>query len=420
MLVSMGLLSVCAIGLWADVPTAPLSLAQCINMALTNQADVLVGQQSLLAAKARITQARSNYYPQATFQTLPLQVNGNSGGTRSGSSDTTITVTQNLYDGGVRETSVKQARAGATSSTAALARTRQTVAYNVTTAYYTVLRNRHLALVADAQVAYLDGQLKLIQARVQAGDAAQIDALPIEAQQANARVDQLAAKNAIRTATVQLQNAMGLQPQAAFDIAEVDDATNQPLRPLEAYVTQAQTNRPEVVQTAAEVEAAKAGVHAAQIANQPHLVASGQYAAPVLSSTSATWSISGGLVYNFFNGYQTKAAIAEARTTKVSADTRAAQAMKDISTQVQEAYLNVSNAQDRLTATDISLQAAQKNFEAQDARYKEGLGITLDLLNAQVSVATAQSNAVQARYDYYTALAQLAYALGTQEDSHEK
>ena len=62
----------------------------------------------------------------------------------------------------------------------------------------------------------------------------------------------------------------------------------------------------------------------------------------------------------------------------------------------------------------VSLQAAQKNYDAQQDRYKQGLAIPLDLLNAQVDVATAQSNAIQARYDYYTSYAQLEYAIGKQ------
>ncbi|OPZ84025.1 MAG: Outer membrane efflux protein [bacterium ADurb.Bin429] len=81
---------------------------------------------------------------------------------------------------------------------------------------------------------------------------------------------------------------------------------------------------------------------------------------------------------------------------------------------MEEAYLNLESARERLAASDLSLKAAQKNFDVQQDRYKQGFAIPLDLLNAQVEVATAQSNAVQARYDYYTSYAQLEYAIGTQ------
>jgi len=88
------------------------------------------------------------------------------------------------------------------------------------------------------------------------------------------------------------------------------------------------------------------------------------------------------------------------------------QLLKDISAQVEEAHLNLTSAKERTSASAVGLEAAQKNYDAQKERYNQGLGTTLDVLNAEVQVLTAQSNEVQARYDYYIAIAQVDYSVG--------
>ena len=89
------------------------------------------------------------------------------------------------------------------------------------------------------------------------------------------------------------------------------------------------------------------------------------------------------------------------------------QLYKDIQVQVESAYLDLTSAKERLAAAEVGLAAAQENYRVQTDRYGQGLAITLDLLNAEVQRVTAETNEVQARYDYYTAISQLEYAVGS-------
>jgi outer membrane protein TolC len=90
------------------------------------------------------------------------------------------------------------------------------------------------------------------------------------------------------------------------------------------------------------------------------------------------------------------------------------QILKDIHLQVEEAYLNLNNARERMSASIVSLEASNKNYQVQQERYAQGLSTALDLLNAEVQAVTSQNDDVQARYDYYIALAQMEYAVGKQ------
>lgn len=411
---SFVLLLLCAVLAQAQAAPAPLTLQDCVKAALTNQVDVLTGAQAVVGAQARVTKAKSDYYPQVSINNNMLSAgNGDRVADMNG---TSITVSQNIYDGGLRELGAKQAKIGVTQNQFALARTRQTVTFSVTKAFFDALRARRLAEVADARVKYNEGQLALVRGRIEAGAGAPVDELPVVAQLANARVDQLAAQNKVRTSLLDLQNSMGLEPSPAFAIADPGELPVTALQPLETYLQRALASRPDVQQSAAGVSSAEVSVKTSKVSLLPRVVAGGSYGRK-LDGSLDDWSVTGGLAYDLFDGKRNRSIYDEARSNLTSAQLRAAQTRKDIAAQVQDAYLNHNNAAERMAAAALSQQAAQQNFDAQQARFQEGLAIPLDLVNAQVELTTAQSNAVQARYDYYVAQAQLAYAVGTQGES---
>jgi len=391
-----------------EAPT-PLTLRQCIDIALGQQSDVLQGERSLDAAAARQVQAKSGYYPQVTVQSSSLVLQSGMPGDRNNGS---LGITQNIYDGGLREARVSQAKSSVVQSTAALERTRQTVIFDVTRSYLSLLRSYRLADVADMRLRYIEEQLNLIKTRVEEGDAADVEVIPIEAELANAQVDDLSAKNAVRTSAIGLQQAMGLSPQSEFPIEDITVPAELAAPTLEESMAEALKQRPDIPQTKAGVESAKSSVKTAKIELYPRPVVNGQLAQDFAGQSDRTVSISAGLVFDLFDGGNNRAAYDEARANLSSAEIRRDQLEKDINAQVQTAYLNLTDARERMNASELGVKAAQRNMDAQEERYRQGLAITLDLLNAQVTLTTAGSNAVQARYDYYTALAELDYAMG--------
>jgi outer membrane protein TolC len=390
-----------------------LTLNECINIALANQSDILIGQNSIISAKARETESKSGYFPQVSAQRSGTHIDTSVHGAGSASGDSSsVTITQNIYDGGLRETKVTGARAAADQSEYGLTRTRQTTVFNVTKSFFALLRVKRLALVQDQQVKYLQEQLDIVRARVKLGSAAEVDSLPIEAQLATAQVNQLSARNDVETAAVLLQAAMGLTPQLGFDVAE-NDIPEKDLQPLDIYVNTALEHRPEIKKTLAAVTQANASVKSARISMRPRPTVTGEYDKSLMQGPDHTFTLSGGLVFDIFDGGNNRAVYRDARAGMSIAEITAAQTAKDVQSDVEQAYLNLISAKQRVDASDISLLAAQKNFDVQQARYKQGLAIPLDLLNAQLQLTTAQSNLAQSRYDYYTSGAQLEYATGT-------
>lgn len=395
-----------------------LSLDECISIALKSQSDVLTGQNSVGTSKAGETQAKSSYYPQISAQrTGTIQRNtGRLGTPRDAGS---LNLTQNFYDGGLREAKVNGARASVLQSETVLDRTRQSVIFNVTTDFYNLLQAQKLAEVQQTQVKYLTDQRDLTKSRFDLGAAAEVDLLPVEAQLANAQVSRLAAENSVRTAAIQLQSTMGLKSQMVFSVVETDLPVTD-TNPLDNYIQTALANRPEIRQAEASLEIARSSVKSNRIQLYPRPAVDGQMNQSLISGGKTQMSIIGGFYFDIFDGGSNRAAYNSSKLSLSSTEIRAAQVQKDIVAQVQQAYLNLSNAKERLAASDVSVKAAQKNLDAQKERNRLGLAIPLDVLNAELQSMTAGSNAVQAKYDYYTSLSQLDYATGVIGGNNDK
>ena len=151
------------------------ALEECILTALLNHGDVLEQDQAEAvhsAARAAYTQAKGDYFPSIGMPSLPLSVTGESVASSVSSTGTWVSVTQNIYDSGLREANVKKMRYSVKSSESSLLRQQQTTANNVITAYYESWLAMRQAELHDTTVQDLEGQLEMIHTRVQVGNAA--------------------------------------------------------------------------------------------------------------------------------------------------------------------------------------------------------------------------------------------------------
>ena len=165
---------------------APLTLHDCLALAAGRQADILTGRDNVTSAQAHAVEAHSSYLPQVTVGTAKELVTAGNPLVNTDLS-TDLTVTQMIFDGGQRELTYKSAKSAVTQSQAVLLRTQETVNFTITKDYLALLRAQALAKVSAQQTTYIEGQLKQVQARVEAGQAADVDALPIKAQLATDR-----------------------------------------------------------------------------------------------------------------------------------------------------------------------------------------------------------------------------------------
>ena len=398
----------------------PMALEQCVRTALEKHGSVLSANEDVAAARAGLRSAGSSlWYPTVSARTgrnegereshpsggLPSRISSMAG------EDHRLTLGVQLYDGGQQRQAVRRARADETSAEAALRRTQLALALNVTAAYVQLLKARHTLEVADKRVELAQAQKAMVQGRIKAGAAADVDIYPIEVQIASARVEQIKAANDVRVTGSALRNAMGLDAGKTPDIVELPEDLQEPPA-LDACIQEALTARPETAQSVAGMDRSRASLALTKLRTKPLIISSAQFDRGFGATSIATeWLVSAALSWSLFNrGDRADVDSATAGLRALEEDYR--QLRKDIISEVEQAHLAVGSARERVEASRASVTAARKNLEVAEAKYKLDLGILIEIVDAQVAYSNAELQAIQARYDYFLARAQLDRAMG--------
>lgn len=95
-----------------------------------------------------------------------------------------------------------------------------------------------------------------------------------------------------------------------------------------------------------------------------------------------------------------------------SAEETLQQVRESVALEVKQDYLNILSAKEKIRATEAAVDEAEEAYKIATVRYKSGVGINLDVLDAQYNLNSARTNYITALYDYNVGLATLEKALG--------
>ena len=87
--------------------------------------------------------------------------------------------------------------------------------------------------------------------------------------------------------------------------------------------------------------------------------------------------------------------------------------LKDgIALEVTQNYLNQQQSVERIAVARQGVQQAEENYRITDEKFKKGLSLNSDLLDAEVALLQARINVTQSLVDYELAEARLEKAIG--------
>lgn len=115
---------------------------------------------------------------------------------------------------------------------------------------------------------------------------------------------------------------------------------------------------------------------------------------------------------NVFDGARTRAAVQAAKAELAAAKADEEKARLNLRLDLQQAFLGVQEAWERLGVVRKSLETAQEAQRIVQEQYQQGAADIAILLQTQVGVTAMQTRAAAAQYDYLTALSNLQRAKG--------
>ena len=284
-------------------------------------------------------------------------------------------------------------------------------------AFYNAIATEELVRVAEAQVARARQELQISVDKLRAGSATRSDSLRSAVDLGNARLALLQAQANLATAQANLGRQVGVdQPLRAVPdsaLPSVPDTTG-----LRGQVVE---SAPQVQQAEAQARAAGAQVAVSRAAYWPTLnyTASNSFSgfeAPWQGTGAYTkgWNVRVSLNWTLFNGFARERLMTSASVARDLAEAQAADTRRGVGAQYTQQLAALLTAYAKLDITASNVAAATEDLRVQQERYRVGAATILDLLTSQASLTTAQTNLVQARFDYLIARAQLEALVGRQ------
>lgn len=304
------------------------------------------------------------------------------------------------------------------------AETRNTVVFEVKQQYFNLLKAERLAGVARESERLARDEEARSEALFEVGTVARGDVLKARARRAQTQLDRIRAYNQVKIQTERLKQVIGLPPESAISVEPILEAAVA-IPDSAASVRTALGERPLLESALSSERAARTGVFGAWAVRFPQLSAS--YNAARVKTTNE-FDIGG--VRNeeevegtdrqgelrvslpIFDGLAIEGNIRQAKGALAEAEANRRQLELDVAVEVQQAWLGLREAAERIEVAREGLASAEEDYNFSKSRYELGAGTYLDLLTAQVSLAQARQSHVEALADARVAEASLERAIG--------
>lgn len=412
----------------------PLSLADCANIALAQNATILKAKDDFEAQMGVVVQTRAvalpslnatGKYTDNDTSLVQQYPGGSSIGINPPHQDWNagIQLVQNIYAGGKMVAAFQGATATKKQALANYQTTLSDTILLVRLAYYDVLLAEQEIVVNEASVKLLQKELDDQQRRFDAGTVPHFNVLRAEVAVANAKPALIHAKSQYRVAKNILVNLLGYNlPREVLENIPMTLTDNFDIVPwtmaLPDAIQEALERRTELQALRQEITLQQVNVVNARAGYKPTISAFAGYSwmnngfSTDLTDELDGWSVGGQLTWSLFDGALTIGKVKQAKSQFEKSKTELQDRSRQVELNVRTSYSDFIEAREVLDSQVKVQEQAEESLREANARFDAGTGTQLDVLDAETSLTQARTTLVTAQHDYASARARLERAIG--------
>lgn len=403
-----------AVALAQETPDPTFALEDCLRYALQHSPDLQSARQGVVVAETAVRQARSSYSPQLTLEANDGFHGSSGGGNSAYASGADLALGMTFWQSG-RQDLVNQVRAALRSTTASYADSRLSLGLLVADDYYAVLSAAELVGVAEAGVTYATQHRDQVQKQIDQGTTAPVEIHTVNDDLAQAQLNLIDARSDLRTMLVTLKADMGMPYSTDLKLAPAILGAAEAVPEETATVTAALQARPDLSAQRAVVEARRHALAVARTSHGPVLAVTGSAVQSYAgwSDSQSNWNVSAGVSWPLADGGYTAAGVKAAQANLTGSEADLQNLTNQATLAVQSALIELGRTAERIRASEDALTAATARLQSAEVKYREGLGILLEVTSARQDLSTAQAENVRARFAYQVARLGLQRATAT-------
>jgi len=414
--------------LMAQAERPGVRLEEAIVMAERVQPSMVQARTSINNAMARQRVTKGAFLPSLSFST-----NGNtsfsegssrvdqasgqviSGDTRTTSFGGSISTGIDLFTGFRRGADRRAADAQYQAAEASLTNVTYQQKLTTTNQFYDVVAAEQLLGVRQASLVRAQEQFNVAVTRLRAGAGTTSDSLRSVVTMGQARLAVITTETQLASAEANLGRLIGREGRVRA-IADSSLWTVLPDIDTTGLRVEALNNAPSVQVATANLDAANASLKAAKAAYFPSLSlsasnsfnANGRNDYQIFQSRSVGVSLS----WSIFNRFSREQSIQTQLSSLENSEASQAEARRQVLANLTVRLAELFAARTRIEITTASVAAANEDLRVSQERYRLGLATIVELLQSQEALNQADVDAVNARFDYLRAKAQIEALIG--------
>jgi outer membrane protein len=337
---------------------------------------------------------------------------------------TRLTIQQPIFTGQRLLNSSKLAGYSADAAAKDYEKDKADLIYNIQNTYWSVYKAAEFKKVIDDNVEQVKSHLNDVQNFFTQGIVTKNEVLKVEVQLSNIFVMQIDAKNNVRLATLALNSLIGLPLETGVDITSSAEHQPNEYGELNSLVQKAIENRSDLKGMEMRVKAGEAGVSVARAGWFPQIFLVGNYnyarpnqrIFPTQDIFKDTWDVSISASLDIWNWGATIHQTDQAQAQLAQANDGYALLKDGITLEVTQSYFNFNQSKERISVAQKGVAQAEENYRMTNDKFKSGLALNSDLLDAESALMQSKWNYIQSLVDFNLADARLQKAIGLESN----
>ncbi len=330
-------------------------------------------------------------------------------------------ISAKVFDWNARK-SLSSARASEEAAKLSVQDARDLVVQVVSSAYLQIGADASRVASIQAQVDTAETIYKRAVDQKKAGTSPGIDVLRAQVEFKTQQQRLLAQQNQLEKDKLGLARAIGLPLAQRFNIA--DDVPFAPLSGLtrDEALQAALAHRPDYQSAKKLVQGAEEALQAARAEWYPTVDVNGYYgdAGPTLNNSHGVFALTAALNFNIFNGGRIRSDVEQAKAALKQRSDELADLGGQIDYEVRAAFLDIQTAADQVAVAQSNLELANQTLQQSRDRFAAGVTDTVEVVQAQESVAGANDSLISALFAHNLAKVALSRGLGLAEQGIKK
>jgi outer membrane protein len=401
-----------------------VSLEDCVKIGIDNSKTLKISNSKITSAKERLNEIKTAQLPtlrlNGSYSRLspvdPFQI----GGMQISPSildnySAKLTLSQPLFTGGRLSSNTELTEFNSLAAETDFSKDKNQLVLDIKVAYWNYAKSLRVKETIEKNMDQVKARLQDLENLYNNGLATNNEVLKVRVQLSNFEILLLDAINNIDISLYNLNNVLGIPVNTKLEPKAIIELKQPGIPMLDDLIKEAKRNRSDLKSFDYRIKSGEAGITLSKSGWFPQLSFAANYLYanpnarifPSQDKFKGTWDLGITLSYDIWNwrltSYQTKQAEANLEQTKIAKELTE----NNIDLEVSQNYKSLISVTAKMKLTKETVEQAKENYRVTGEKYKSGLLLNSEVVDAETSLLLAEINNISTIADYLIVIARL-------------